>query len=75
MDDWYYAPWQYELREVLPEAIGLGREAGVPTPVLIGGAAAVGFLAYTPLLQPGPPAKAPLPGILPIYQMGGGMIV
>lgn len=78
MEHWYYAPWQYELRDAAPELIGLGREAGVPTPVLIGGAAAVGFLAYTPLLQPGPPAKAPSPYVLPPIKLGrpgGGMIV
>ncbi len=82
--DWYYAPWQYELRKELgdlftdPETIGLGRRAGIPTgPVLALTGLAV-FLAYTPLFQPGPPAKTPVPGTLPIFQTGGptgGMLV
>jgi len=28
------------------------------------------FLAYTPLLQPSPPAKTPTPGTLPIFNVG-----
>ena len=78
MQDWYYAPWQYELREFVQE------EALDPTegktrifprqyrlPVLVG----LAFLAYTPLVQPGPPAKTPTPGTLQLYNFGGGMIV
>lgn len=78
MQDWYYAPWQYELRDVVPEIIGLGREVGTPTPILIGAAATVGFLAYTPLLQPSPPAKTSTPYVLPpiaLGRPGGGMVV
>ena len=80
-NDWYYAPWQYELRETLsnilsdPEKVGLGRRAGIPTGPVVALTGVAVFLAYTPLLQPGPPAKTPLPGILPIYNVGGGMIV
>ena len=63
MSDLYYAPFQYELREQLgPEGkvvrgLTLGRRLGVPTPFLAAATAGVVFLAYTPLLQPGPPAK------------------
>jgi hypothetical protein len=78
MDYWYYAPWQYELREfVVEEALdpAEGKTRIIPRqyrrPVLVG----LAFLAYTPLLQPGPPAKTPTPGTLQLYQLGGGMIV
>lgn len=78
MDYWYYAPWQYELREfVEEEALDPtgGKTRVLPRqyrlPVLAAGA----FLAYAPLLQPGPPAKTPTPETLQIYQLGGGMIV
>ena len=81
MTDWYYAPWQYELRD----ALGLGsarmtlrttRAMKIPdvaTATVFAGAL---FLAYTPLFQPGPPAKTL--DTLPIYRMGsigGGMVV
>ena len=81
MEHWYYAPWQYELRERLdPEVIlaPRGRGKNVPPQIRIAVLAGAAFLAYAPLLQPGPPAKTPLPGILPIYQQGGpggGLIV
>jgi hypothetical protein len=77
MDYWYYAPWQYELRERLdPEVILSPRTArGIPSQVKFAVLAGAAFLAYAPLLQPGPPAKTPPLGILPIYQVGGGMIV
>ena len=80
MEHWYYAPWQYEIREQLGvtklrPTLRITRGLRIPDPVtgtvLAGGV----FLAYAPLLQPGPPAKTPLPGILPIYNLGGGMIV
>ena len=74
--DWYYAPWQYELRERFdPEVILSPRRANIPPAVRITVLAGAAFLAYAPLLQPGPPAKTPEPGILPIYQLGGGLIV
>ena len=79
MEHWYYAPWQYELREQLSltkarPTVRVARAARLPDPVTATVLAGALFLAYAPLLQPGPPAKTPLPGILPIYQMGGGMI-
>jgi len=77
MDYWYYAPWQYELRERLdPEVILSPRSgSGVPSQLKVAVLAGAVFLAYAPLLQPGPPAKTQDTGILPIYQLGGGMIV
>ena len=80
MEHWYYAPWQYELREQLGLAkarptVKLARAARVPDPVTATVLAGALFLAYAPLLQPGPPAKAPTPGTLQLYQLGGGMIV
>jgi len=76
MPEYYYSPFQYELRENLadlltdPERIGLGRRAGIPTPAIVATVGVAAFLAYTPLLQPGPPAKTPTPGTLPIYNVG-----
>jgi len=80
--DWYYAPWQYDLRKQvqgedteLMKAIGLSRRVGIPP--VVGGVVygTTAFLAYTPLLQPGPPAKTPVEGTLPIVTLGGGLIV
>jgi len=76
MNHWYFSPYQYELRENLadllrdPERIGLGRRAGIPTPAIVATVGVTAFLAYTPLLQPGPPAKTPTPGTLPIFNVG-----
>jgi len=76
MKHWYYSPYQYEVRGRLtdiltdPESIGLGRRAGIPTPAIVATVGVAAFLAYTPLLQPGPPAKTPTPGTLPIYNVG-----
>ena len=80
MMNWYYAPWQYELREQLGltrarPTLQVARGLRIPDPVTTTVFAGAVFLAYTPLLQPGPPAKTPSPGILPIYQFGGGMKV
>lgn len=78
MDYWYYSPWQYELRKQLdPEPFLAPRGPGknIPPQIRIAVLAGAAFLAYTPLLQPGPPAKTPIPGTLQIYQLGGGMIV
>ncbi len=78
MDYWYYAPWQYELRErIEPEFILSPRGPGskVPPVVRLTVLAGAVFLAYAPLLQPGPPAKAQSPYELQMYQLGGGMIV
>lgn len=72
-DDWYYAPWQYELREHLvnPRQAGVvARRFRIPDPVTATVYAGALFLAYAPLLQPGPPAKTPTPGILPIFNVG-----
>ena len=80
-DELYYSPFQYGLRRQLgPEgkvvrALTLGRRLGIPAPFLAGTAAGVAFLAYTPLLQPGPPAKTYSPGELQFLSLGGGPIV
>jgi hypothetical protein len=79
MIDWYYAPWQYELREWLPEygprtGSALTR-VGVPSPVVAGVGAAVVALAYLPLSQPGPPARRGDPFTLAPISLGGGLIV
>lgn len=73
MEGWYYAPWQYELRGHLTQprgTVAVARRYKVPDPVT--GTVLVGafFLAYAPLLQPGPPAKAPIQNTLPIYNVG-----
>lgn len=71
--DWYYAPWQYELREHLPtprQAATVGRARRIPDPVTGTVYAGALFLAYAPLLQPGPPAKTPIEGTLPIFNVG-----
>jgi hypothetical protein len=83
--DVYYAPWQYELREQLWGGEGetrtefqrliLGsKRVGVPTPVTATVLGGVVFLAYAPLLQPGPPARLPSEGTFPIYNMGGFVV-
>lgn len=81
MDYWYYAPWQYELREFVQEEAldpAGGKTRIIPRqyrrPALVG----LAFLAYAPLLQPGPPAKAPTPYVLPpitLGRPGGGMMI
>jgi len=74
-EDWYYAPWQYELREhlVSPRQAGVAaRRFRVPDPVTATVYAGVLFLAYAPLLQPGPPAKTP--DLFPIYNVGGFVV-
>ena len=71
--DWYYAPWQYERRESLPtprQAFTAGRVRRIPDPVTGTVYAGALFLAYAPLLQPGPPAKTPTEGTLPIFNVG-----
>lgn len=84
MDDGYYfSPFQYELREGLvkdgefgnlAKALGVARRV-LPAPVVAGVTASVVFLAYTPLLQPGPPARLGDPYTLPTISLGGGLIV
>lgn len=77
--DYYYSPFQYELREYLqddaPRAGATARRLGVPSPVVAGVGASLVFLAYTPLLQPGPPARRGDPYTLPTISLGGGLIV
>ena len=85
MPSYYYAPFQYELREgiidnegspgLLVKAASLARRGGVPAPITATAFGAVAFLAYTPLLQPGPPARQQEPFILPFIDLGGGLIV
>jgi hypothetical protein len=76
MDDWYYAPWQYELREHLPTGprpIFRGaRSLRVPDPITTTVLAGAYFLAYAPLVQPSPPAKTP--DAFPIYNLGGFVV-
>jgi hypothetical protein len=79
MDGYYYSPFQYELRELLfeggPKKGAALRKVGVPAPVVAGVGATALFLAYTPLLQPGPPARRGDPFLLQPIQLGGGLIV
>ncbi len=79
MDDYYYSPFQYELREWLateaPRAGSAVTRVGVPAPVVAGVGAGLVFLAYTPLLQPGPPARRGDLYTLPSISLGGGLIV
>jgi hypothetical protein len=78
MEHWYYSPWQYELREfVKEEALDPtgGKTRVIPRTYRLPVLAGLAFLAYAPLVQPGPPAKTPTPGTLQLYQLGGGMIV
>lgn len=73
MIDWYYSPWQLELREHLPtprQAATAARLRGIPDPVTGTVLAGGYFLAYAPLLQPAPPAKTPTEGTLPIFNVG-----
>lgn len=79
MDGYYYSPFQYELRELLfeggPKKGAALRKVGVPAPVVAGVGATALFLAYTPLLQPGPPARRGDPYTLQPIRLGGGLIV
>ena len=85
MVDYYFSPFQYELREqfeadpgATPGIVKLGslaKRTGVPAPVTATGIGVIAFLAYTPLLQPGPPAKLQDPFTLPLINLGGGLIV
>ena len=75
MSDLYYAPWQYDLREHLasPRQVGVvARRLRVPDPITSTVYAGALFLAYAPLLQPGPPAKTP--DLFPIYNVGGFVV-
>jgi hypothetical protein len=75
MNDWYYAPFQYELRKNLPtarQAFTTGRAIRVPDPVTSTVLVGAYFLAYAPLLQPSPPTKTP--DAFPIYNMGGFVV-
>ena len=85
MVEYYYSPFQYELREgfvgdegspgLLVKAASLAGRAGVPAPVTATAFGAIAFLAYTPLLQPGPPARQQDQFTLPMINLGGGLIV
>lgn len=80
MEHWYYAPWQYELREQVSltkarPILKTTRALRIPDPLTATVFAGAVLLAYTPLVQPGPPARTPSPGTLQLYQLGGGMIV
>ncbi len=85
MPRYYYAPFQYRLREgfefdgdgppLFVKTASLAGRAGVPTPITATALGAIAFLAYTPLLQPGPPARLQDPYTLPMINLGGGLIV
>jgi len=85
MVDYYYSPFQYELREGFDltdgapgpifKAASLAGKAGVPTPITATAVGVLAFLAYTPLLQPGPPARLQDPYTLPMINLGGGLII
>jgi hypothetical protein len=76
---YYFTPGQLRLRETLGksgvETASILRRGGVPAPVVAGVGAAALFLAYTPLLQPGPPARRGDPYTLQPIGLGGGLIV
>ena len=79
MPDYYYAPFQYELRDKLPMSpkrakatISLSRAVGISPGVVAGSIVGGYFLAYTPLFQPSPPAKTPK--TFPIYNIGGYVV-
>lgn len=84
MVDYYYSPFQYELREelvvddqpgLIAKAASLAGRAGVPAPITATAVGVFAFLAYTPLLQPGPPARLQNRFTLPTINLGGGLIV
>lgn len=84
MVDYYYSPFQYELREelvvdnqpgLIVKAASLAGRAGVPAPITATAVGVFAFLAYTPLLQPGPPARLQNRFTLPTINLGGGLIV
>lgn len=76
---YYFTPGQLRLRETLStsgaETGSILRRVGVPAPVVAGVGATALFLAYTPLLQPGPPARRGDPYTLQPIRLGGGLIV
>jgi len=76
--EFYYSPFQEELQERVlnvlfspKRPIAAVKATRIPQPVAVGIFAGAAFFAFAPLLQPGPPAKTPGPGILPIYNIGG----
>lgn len=85
MVEYYYSPFQYELREgffgdegtpgLLVKAASLAGRAGVPAPITATAVGAFAFLAFTPLLQPAPPARQQSQFTLPFINVGGGLIV
>lgn len=85
MVEYYYSPFQYELREgfvgdkgspgLLVKAASLAGRAGVPAPITATTIGAIAFLAYTPFLQPSPPARQQNQFTLPFINLGGGLIV
>lgn len=75
--DFYYSPFQYELQERVLDVvfspkrtISAVKATRIPQPIAIGIFAGAAFFAFAPLLQPGPPAKTPGPGILPVFNVG-----
>ena len=76
--DFYYSPFQEELQERVLDvvfnpkrSIAAAKATRIPQPVAVAVFAGAAFFAFAPLLQPGPPAKTPAPGTLPIYNIGG----
>lgn len=72
---YYYSPFQEETQDRLKDILLSPKRAlrrGASTgPIAIGALTAAAIFAFTPLLQPGPPAKGAEPGLLPIYNIGG----
>ena len=75
--DFYYSPFQEELQERVLDVvfspkrtISAVKATRIPQPFALGIFAGTAFFAFAPLLQPGPAAKTPGPGILPIYNVG-----
>jgi hypothetical protein len=71
---YYYSPFQEESQDRLKKIVLSPKrllKKGAPGPIAIGALTAAAVFAFTPLLQPGPPAKGAEPGILPIYNIGG----
>ena len=76
--DFYYSPFQEELQERVMDVVfspkrslAVVKASRIPQPVAFAVFAGTAFFAFAPLLQPGPPAKRPAPGTLPIYNIGG----
>jgi len=75
--DFYYSPFQEQLQERVLDTLFSPKRTmtavkatRLPQPIALGVFAGAAFFAFAPLLQPGPPAKIPGPGILPVFNVG-----